>query len=77
VEIPRHWRQIQLLSYQLKGIKCEKGHMNFPPNKPVCIECGSKTETHPLANTIIYDSSLFLSPNDEVVHSEVVRKNQK
>lgn len=74
MEIPRHWQMIRLLGYKLRAVQCEDKHFNFPPNRPICKECGKPTKKHPLSNSQL-ESDLSLSPNDQVVHGEVVRKD--
>ncbi len=65
MEIPRHWR-LKDQRYKLVGFKIIK--------KDGTIEY----EFPPKANLkILYDSSLLLSPNNQVVHSEVVREYQE
>jgi hypothetical protein len=77
MEIPRHWRIINLLGYKIKGTSCDDNHPNFPANRPVCIECGKPTKIHPLAKEVISESTLTLPPDDQVIHSEVIWKNQE
>ena len=65
MEIPRQWR-LKDQRYKLIGYKIThsdgKVEYEFPPkSKP----------------KIVFDLSLFLPPNNQVVHSEVVGQNQE
>lgn len=61
MEIPRHWR-LRGPRLRLEGLRDKiTGVVEFP------------SKANP---KVLYNSSLLL-PNDQVVHSEVVRKNQE
>lgn len=68
MEIPRHWR-LKRQRYNLEGYRVTHTDgtisYEFPPR-----DMGKKS-------MVIYNSSLLLPPNDQVVHSEVVGKNQE
>lgn len=73
MEIPRHWR-LKKQRYGLVGSICPWcDEKKFPPVE-VCKKCQERDEELQKL-TIVYDSSFFLPPNNQVVHSEVVRQN--
>lgn len=65
MEIPRHWR-LNKQRYNLVGFKIV--------HKDKTIEYEFPPKASP---KILYDSSLLLSPNNEVVHSVVVGEYQE
>lgn len=65
MEIPRHWR-LKKQRYNLIGsINPDTGEPEFPPRN------------HPKKQIEVYNSSLLFSPNNKVIHCEVVGENQK
>ena len=66
MEIPKFWR-LRQQRYNLIGLKDkETGEVEFPP----------KANFRKKKN-VVYESGLLFSPNNQVVHSEVVGKNQE
>lgn len=56
-------------------------HQRIRLEGEVCLRCDEKIfpprPKHECKEMIIFDSNLFLSPNDQVVHGEVVRHDQE
>lgn len=66
VEIPRHWRTTHQ-RIRLEGQVCLKCDQKIFPPKP----------KHECDKSLVFDSRLLFSPNNQVVHSVVVREKQK
>lgn len=63
MEIPRHWR-VKKQRYNLEGLRIIKKDGTFEYQFP------------PKANLNLRNSNL-LPPNDQIIHGEIVRKNQE
>lgn len=75
MEIPRHWR-LKKQRYGLVGNECPRCEKkSFPPTE-ICRRCQEFDEERS-KDIVVYDanSGLLFSPNNQVVHSEVVREN--
>lgn len=73
MEIPRHWR-LKKQRYGLVGSECPRCETKYFPPVKVCKKCQEDDDLKGEA-AIVYDSRLLFSPNNQVVHSEVVRQN--
>ena len=75
MEIPRHWR-LKKQRYGLVGNICPSCDTKYFPPVLVCRMCKDDDRSNDKTR-IVYDSGLLFSPNDQVVHGEVVRQNQE
>lgn len=73
MEIPRHWR-LKKQRYGLVGSICPRCDTTAFPPVEVCRKCTEVDKPKDEAITV-YDSGLLFSPNNKIVHSEVVRQN--